>query len=283
MPEGIGFSDQWRKAEREERDRLRQLESRLDALHGQRRELLAQVRSLSSRQQELYRQGQGPQTEAERLYHESGELGRQLSQLRRAAERARQAMESAVIRRRELVLTFDRHERINPEQLRREIAELELRQQTRALPIEEENALIAELRRKTKAVQEFETRRDQVAQHEVQRKEADTAILAARAEIDRILKEMEAVRGERDRRKAEIPVNLEAAGAAVAEMRTAGRSRAELTAQLDALGREIAEIEKEGRELLRRYHERQELAREIMREYARPASGGGNGEATGAP
>ncbi len=270
MAHGVGFSDQWRKAEREERDRLRALETRLDALQGQRRQLLGEVRALSSRQHELYDQHQGPQAAAERLYHESGELGRQLGHLRRSVEKARQGLEDAVIRRRELVLTFDRNERLNPEQVRREIAELELRQQTRALPIEEENALIAELRRKSKALQEFEARKELAAKHVQQRQEADAAIVAARGEIDKILKEMDQVRGERDKRKGEIPASLEAAGAAVAEMRAAGRSRAELMAQVDALSRDIAEVEREGRELLAKLRARQEAAREILEEYSRP-------------
>ena len=270
MAEGAGFSDQWRREEKEERERLRQLEVRLDSLKGRRHELLGQVRSLSSKQHELYNRGRAPQTEAERMYHEFGELGRHLAELRRGVQKAREDFENAVIRRRELVLTFDRGERLNPEQVRREIAELELRQQTRALPLEEENALIAELRRKVQALKEFETRKELVEKHEVQRREADATIVAARAEIDRLLKEMDVARAEREKRKAGIPTNLEAAGAAVAEMREAGRTRAELMAQVDTLSREIAEIEREGRDLLARYHQRQEIAREIMREYARP-------------
>jgi len=270
MAEGAGFSDQWRREEKEERERLRQLEVRLDSLKGRRHELLGQVRSLSSKQHELYNRGRAPQTEAERMYHEFGELGRHLAELRRGVQKAREDFENAVIRRRELVLTFDRGERLNPEQVRREIAELELRQQTRALPLEEENALIAELRRKVQALKEFETRKELVEKHEVQRREADATIVAARAEIDRMLKEMDVARAEREKRKAGIPTNLEAAGAAVAEMREAGRTRAELMAQVDTLSREIAEIEREGRDLLARYHQRQEIAREIMREYARP-------------
>ncbi len=270
MAHGTGFSDQWRRAEREERDRLRELEVRLDSLQGRRRQLLGEVRSLSSKQHELYDQHQGPHAEAERLYHESGELGHRLAQLRRACEKARQGLEEAVIRRRELVLTFDRSERLNPEQVRREIAELELRQQTRALPLEDENALIAELRRKTKALHEFETRKELAVQHEQQRREADVAIVAARAEIDRILHDMDVVRGERDKRKGEIPATLEAAGAAVAEMRVAGRTRAELVTQVEALNREIADVEREGRELLAKLKARQEVAREILEEYARP-------------
>jgi len=270
MPPPAGFSEQWRREERAERDRLRELEHRLDTLRGQRHALLAEVRALTSKQQELYQRRHGPEVEAERLHHESGEFGRHLSELRAACDRARQALEEAVIRRRELVLTFEPGERLNPEQVRREIAELELRQQTRALPIEEENALIAELRRKARALEQFERHKELVAEHELQRRAADAAILAARAEVDRIVHEMSVARAERDKRRTEIPGKLEAAGAAVAEMRDVGRTRADLMAQVDALGREIAEVEREGRTLLARYRQRQEDARLILEEYSRP-------------
>ncbi|HTP54958.1 MAG TPA: hypothetical protein VML94_08405 [Thermoplasmata archaeon] len=270
MRSRAGFSEQWQREERAERDRLRQLEGRLNSLLDRRRELVGQVRALTSKQQELYYGQHGPQAEAERLHHESGQLGRHLAELRNARDKARQALEDAVIRRRELVLTFDRGERLNPEQLRKEMAELELRQQTRALPIEEENALIAELRQKAKDLQLYESRKEIAAEHERQRKEADAAILAARAEIDRIMKEMEASRAEREKRRSEIPANLEAAGAVVAELRVIGRNRAELVAQVDALSREIAEVEREGRELMARTRQREEDARLIMEEYSRP-------------
>jgi len=234
--------------------------------------LLDHVRALSSKQRELYSRGQGPQSEAERLYQESGELGRHLAGLRRSCEEARSKLEEAVIRRRELVLTFDRGERLNPDQVRREMAQLELRQQTRALPIEEENALIARLRQMAKDLQQFELRKEAAAEHEIQRRAADAAIVAARAEVDRIVGEMEVARTERDKRRVEIPAKLEAAGSVVAEMRVAGRTRAELMPEVEALGREIAEVEREGRELLARYRQRQEIAREILAEYARPLS-----------
>ena len=239
MPSRAVLSEQWQREDREERDRLRQLEGHLNSLLDRRHDLIGQVRALSSKQQELYNRRQTPQAEAEQLHQEYGQLGRRLTELRKAIEGGRQKLEEAVVRRRELVLTFDRGERLNPDQLRREMAELELRQQTRALPIEEENALIAELRQKAKDLKQFEARKEIAAEHERQRREADGTIVAARAEVERIAEEMEAARSERDKRRAGIPAKLEAAGAIVAEMRAAGKARAELMTQVDALGREI--------------------------------------------
>ncbi len=274
----VGFSDQWRRAEREEREQLRRLEARLDELRARRRDLLGKIRELTTKQREVYQRREGPQTEAERLYHESGELNRHLADLRRAVEKVRQTLEDAVVRRRELVLTFSPVERLNPEQLKREIAELELRQQTTALSLDDEKALLVQLRRKVQELKDFEARKELVTQHEAQRKELETTITTSRAEIDRIVKEMQQVRAERDKRKVDIPASLEAAGAAAAELRVMGSERAELMTQADALGREIAEIEREGRELLARHHQRQEDAREILREYARPLPSNGSAD-----
>ncbi len=264
------LSEQWQREDREERDRLRQLEGRLNELLDRRRDLIAQVRALSTKQKELYNQRQAPQADVERLHDEFAHLGKLLPELRRGCEKARQQLEEAVVRRRELVLTFDRTERQNPDQVRKAMAELELRQQTRALPIEEENALIAELRQKAKDLEHIESRKAIAAEHERQRREAEETIVAARAEVERIVAEMALARTERDKRMVEIRAKLGTAGALVAEMRAAGRSRAELMTQVDGLSREIDSIEREGRELLARSRTRREDARRILKEYERP-------------
>ncbi len=266
MPSRALLSEQWQREDREERDRLRQLEGRLNTLLDQRHALIGQVRALSAKQKDLYNRRQVPQAEVERLHDEFGQLGKHLSELRSGCEKARQKLEESVVRRRELVLTFERSERQNPEQLKREIAELELRQQTRALPIEDENALIAELRSKAKELQHIESRKAIALEHEKQRREAEEAIVAARLEVDRLVEEMAKARADRDKHMVDIRAKLEAAGAMVAEMRTAGRARAELMTQVDTVSREIAEVEKEGRELLARSRTRREDARKILQE-----------------
>ncbi len=264
------LSEHWQREDREERDRLRQLEGQLNTLLDRRHELMTQVRTLSAKQKELYNRSQAPQAEVEKLHDEYGQLGKLLSELRKEVERARQRLEDSVVRRRELVLTFDRTERQNPEQIRKAMAELELRQQTRALKIEEENALIAELRQKAKDLEHIESRKAIALEHERQRHEAEEAITASRAEVEQLVGAMATARTERDKRMVEIRAKLEAAGAMVAEMRTAGRARADVMAQVDVLSREIGEIEREGRELLARARVRREDARRIMKEYERP-------------
>jgi uncharacterized coiled-coil DUF342 family protein len=258
------------REERDDQDLLRRLETRHGTLLDRRHELIVEIRRLSSEQKALYDQRQAPQAEVERLYEEQVELGKRLVELRNAREKARHQVETSVIARRELLLTLGPEEPQRPEQIRREIAELELHQQTHALPLEEENALIARLRQRTKELKETEAHGATIEEHVRRRKEADAAITEARALAERLGEEMEKARIERGRKMVEIRTRLELAGGMLAEMRTKGRTRAELMQQIDAVGREIADLEREGQEVFQRLKARREDARRTMRSFAPP-------------
>ncbi len=257
-------------ADREDREQLRRLESRFEVLLARRRALLADVRKLSSEQKELYDRRQAPQVEVEKLHAEHGGLGRKLSELRRARDAARKAVDEAIVRRRELLLTFDRGERERPEQIRREIAQLEHRQQTKALSIKEENELIAHLRKRSADLKEAEARVATVAQHEKQRKEADAAIVAARAEADRLAAEMAKARSDRDGKMVAMRQKLESAGSLVAEIRAKARAREAVMREVIAVGKELDEVDRQGRELLARSRARRAEAVRTLRQYTRP-------------
>ncbi len=264
------LSDEAERDEREDQSRLRAIDSRLDSLYRKRQDLIAEMRQLSSEQKALYDRRQAPQVEVERLYDEHGALGQKIAGIRNQRERARKEVDEAVILLRELKLTFSPGERVNPERLRREIADLELRQQTRAVSIEDENALIALLRQRTKELKEAEGRSTVVAEHERQRKEAEQRVAAARAKLDGLAREMAETRTLRDSRMGEIRAKLEAAGGLVAELRAKGRARAEVMAKVDATSREIMEIEREGRKILGQIRSRRDEARRTLRTYTRP-------------
>jgi uncharacterized coiled-coil DUF342 family protein len=263
------LSDEDERADRDDRDRLRALDAKLDGLFRQRQELITQMRRLSAEQKTLYDRRQAPQAEVELLYQQHGELGHRLTELRKQRDAARTAAQDALVRLRELKLSFAPGERVRPDQIRREIAELELRQQTRALPLDEENALIARLRQRSQELKEAEARAGVVAEHERQRKEAEARVSAARAEVERLSREMVTTKAERDSRMAEIRSKLEAAGGLVAELRAKGRARAETMARIDALSREMAELEREGRRLLGQARARRDEARKMLRAYSR--------------
>ena len=268
------LSEEEERAEWEDQSRLRAIDAKLDSLYRQRQELIAEMRRLSAEQKALYDRRQAPQEEVERLYEQHGELGKRLAALRSERDAARRKVEEAIIRFRELKLTFAPSERVNPEQLRREIAQLELRQQTRALPLDEENALIAHLRLRTKELKEAEARASVVAEHERQRKEAEAAIASARAEVERLGQEWTHTRAERDAKMSAVRAMLETAGGLLAELRAKGKARAEVMGKVDALSREMMELEREGRKLLGQTRARRDEARKTLRAYShhRPTS-----------
>ncbi len=268
MAPRVLLSEDADREERDDRDRLRALETRFESLLERRRGLIGELRKLSGEQKALYERRQEPQAEVEQLHQAHGQLGRRLAELRAARDAARRKVEEAVVRRRELLLTFDRSERERPELIRREIAELELRQQTRALTIEEENALIARLRRRSADLKTAETRVAIVAAHQSLRKEADLAITAARAEVERIGEEMTQARADRDAAMAAMRGRLEAAGGLVAELRAKGKARAEIMQAVDACSRELDEVDRAGRELLARSRARRAEAVRTLRQYA---------------
>ncbi len=270
MPPRPVLSDEEEHRDREDQDRLRGIDRQLDALYAKRQALITEMRRLSGEQKALYDRRQAPQAEVEDLYREHGELGHTLAKLRHERDAARHKVEEAVIQLRELRLTFAPGERVNPERLRREIAALELAQQTRALSLDDENALIATLRQKTKELKEAEARTGLVAEHERLRKEAEARVAAARGEVERLGRELSAARTQRDAKMAEVRSKLVTAGSLVAELRAKGKARAEVMAQVDAASREIAEVEREGRKTLGQIRARRDEARKTLRTYSRP-------------
>ena len=268
MTPRVVMSEEADREERDDRQRLRSLEDRFETLLARRRALLGDLRKLSSEQKALFEQRQAPESEVEKLYEAHGQLGHRLAELRAARDATRRKVDEAIVRKRELLLTFDRGERERPEQIRREIAELELRQQTRALPLPDENALIARLRRRTADLKEAEARIQVVAAHESLRKEADLAIASARAEVDHLGEEFRLVRAERDAAMVAIRKRLEAAGGLVAELRAKGKARADAIRELDTLSKELDAVDREGRELLARSRARRAEALKTLRQYA---------------
>ncbi len=262
------LSDEEEHKNREDRDRLRSIDSKLTALHRHRQELIGEMRRLSSEQKALYDRRQVPQAEVEQLYARHAELGRELTELRKARDAARTAAEQAVVAFRELRLTIGPAERVRPDQIRKEIQELELRQQTHALSLDDENALIARLRQRTHDLKDAEAHAQVALEHERQRKEAEARVAAARAEVERINAEFTKARAERDAMMGNVRAKLEAAGGLIADLRAKGRARADVMDQIDAVSREMHDLEREGRGLLAATRARQEEARRMVRAYA---------------
>jgi uncharacterized coiled-coil DUF342 family protein len=262
------LSDEEEREEREDREKLRAIDGKLRTLFDRREEMIAEVRKISSEQREIYERRQAPQAEVERLYDEHNALGKKISELRNAREAARKKVEEAVVRVREVRLTFAPGERVRPEQIRREIAQLELRQQTRALPIDEENALIALLRQRAHELKQAEARTAQVAAHQQSLKDAESALATAREQFDLSGKALQAAKVDRDAKMVAVREKLQLAGDLIASLREKGRARAEAIAKVDAVSREMDELEREGRRLVAKSRSRREQARRLLRTYS---------------
>ena len=262
------LSDEEEREDREDREKLRSLDAKLRSLFDHREELIAEVRRVSAEQKATYERRQAPQAEVEQLYEEHHQLGKRIAELRNAREEARKKVKEAVVRVREARLSFAPGERVRPEQIRREIAELELRQQTRALPLEEENALIALLRQRSQELKQAEARTAVVASHQQKLKEAEAALAAAREVFLERGKELTAVKADRDSKMVAVREKLQVAGGLIATLREKGRARADLIAKIDAMSREMDGLEREARQLIARSRSRRDQARRTLRAYS---------------
>ena len=269
MPPRALLSDEEEAEDRDDRDRLRAIDGKLRTLFDRREDLIAEVRRISAEQKSIYDRRQVPQSEVERLYEEHNALGKRIAELRRAREAARKKVEEAIVKVREVRLTFSPGERVRPEQIRKEIAELELRQQTRALPLDEENALIALVRQRAHDLKQAEARTATVAEHQRKLKEAEGALASARAEFELRGNEMASAKVERDAKMAAVREKLQAAGALIASLREKGRARAETIQKVDAVSQEMDELEREARSLVAKSRSRREQARRMLRTYSR--------------
>lgn len=268
MPRRALLSDEQEREDREDRDKLRSLDAKLRSLFDRREELIVEVRQISAEQKAVYDRRQAPQAEVERLYEEHHQLGKRIAEMRLAREAARKKVEDAVVQVREARLSFAPGERVRPDQIRKEIAELELRQQTRALPLDEENALIALLRQRTRELKQAEAQTAVVASHQQKLKAAEAALTAAREEFALHGKELAGAKADRDSKMVAVREKLEVAGGLIATLREKGRARSETIAKIDGISREMDALEREARQLLARSRSRREEARRMLRAYA---------------
>jgi uncharacterized coiled-coil DUF342 family protein len=268
VPPRALLSDEEEREDREDQDKLRAIDQKLRSLFDRREDLIAEVRHLSSEQKSIYDRRQDPQVEVERLYEEHNLLGRKIAEVRNGREAARRKVEDAIIAVREARLAITPGDRLRPDLIRKEIAQLELRQQTRALPIDEENALIALVRQRAHELKVTEARTAVAAAHQKKLKEADAALAAAREEFERCGKELAAAKTERDAKMTAVREKLKVAGSLIASLREKGRARADAVAKVDAVSREMDELEREARQLLARSRSRREQARRMLRAYS---------------
>src|SRR5580693_9146042 len=207
MPRPVLTEDAERE-EREDRERIRISEGKLRELYSRRNLLIDQVHQASDAQKALYDERQRRQGAVEDLYQEHQHLGHQLTDLRKARDAARSRLDEAVVGARLLRSEIPKGDHLTPEQIKREMENLEHRQQTTALPIKEENTLIDRLRSlKTQLVA---AERDRAALYAAlsKRKGAEHAIRSAKLELVNVQREFERLRIQREQAMTGIRTRL---------------------------------------------------------------------------
>lgn len=268
------LSEDAEREETEARTRFRMAEGRLRQLQAERQTLLDRVHHLAADQKALYDRRLPMESRLEALHHDHRILGRRTVELRNQRDAARKKAEDALVRLRVARTQRRPEDRIGPQQLRRELARLEERQQTTALPIAEENALIGQIRELNRRVQDAELRQNEVVQQTTQLKTLEEEWKTLRADVERLGAEAQAARVARDEKMAAMQAVLVEVGQAVAESRTLGQARADVMAHLDVVGRQIRDLEREMDRLHAQSRARREEARRTVRQYApRPRAG----------
>jgi uncharacterized coiled-coil DUF342 family protein len=263
------LSEEAEREEEEGRERFHAGEVKLREIGARRQQLLDQVHHLSDQQKELYDRRQPKQQQLDDLHNAHRDAGHQLSELRRRRDGLRSQVDQALIDVRLVRQELPKGDHARPEQLRREMAQLELRQQTHALPLPEENALIDHLRALRKQLTLAEEEVGVVQAHEARRKGAEEALKQRRAELDHASAELQRLHLERDRKMEAMRSVLLEVGQLVAEIREKGRQRAEVMTKLDTTNRQFMELDRELGELVEASRRRRQEARKTMGEYNR--------------
>ncbi|MHB8352379.1 MAG: coiled-coil domain-containing protein, partial [Thermoplasmata archaeon] len=153
MPGGFHLSEEDERAELESRDRVRHAQGRLRELRDRRGLLLDQIHRLSDEQRAVHDRMAPDRDRVDATHEEYREFGHRLAEMRARRDALRVQLDRALAALRPARTSDrglpDRKARGGPPmpaQLRREIAQLELRQQTQVLPVAEENALLDHLR-----------------------------------------------------------------------------------------------------------------------------------------
>jgi uncharacterized coiled-coil DUF342 family protein len=276
---GRYLTEEDERAESEARERLRHAQFRLRELRDRRGLLIQQIRQLSDEQHAIHERMDPERGRVEDAHAEYRDLGRKMAELRDRREAMRPRLEAAfAATRRPVEPRGDRpggRDRRSlpprPDQIRREMALLERQQQTQALSLTEENALIDRLRELRKSLEVAEKAEGERAAVEAGRKAQEVSFRELRAEFDRLGEEMRRLRSERDAKMASMRDRLAAVGQEIGQIREKARARAELFRRTDEVNRQIAEVDAEIRATLTDSRARRQEAHQTIQEYNRSA------------
>jgi uncharacterized coiled-coil DUF342 family protein len=266
-----GTPDADREEERAERNRLDQLDSKIRELRPKREAMIRELFRLSDEQRAMYDQRAPVQSRLEELNEVHRQLGRELSRTRNGLDTARRIRDERLAVVRELRAALPKTARSRLDLLRREIEKLEMEQQTRAVPLEEENALIDRMRQLRKEIAAAESEAATILQHREALRVAEEAFEAARVEVERLRAQLDGQRVERDRAMGALKDALVAAGRQMALLREKAQARGVVRRELDDIDRTLHGLEREFNDLRHRHQARRGDARRLVVEHNRSA------------
>lgn len=260
-----------REEDRAERHRLDQLDAKIRELRPKREALIQQFLRLDDEARDMFNQQSPHQAKLEELHEAHRHLGRELNRLRPSLDSARRVRDERLGVVRELRSTMPKSARSPADQLRKEMKKLELEQQTRAVPIEEENALIGRMRQIRKEIGVAESEATEVAKRGEALHAAEVTFEAARTEVDRLRKALDDQRAARDRAMETLKAELVVAGQRMAELREKSQARGTVRRELDDIDRSLRGTEREFDDLRRQRRARGGEARRVVVEHNRSA------------
>ncbi len=271
MPALSPLSEEAREEERTERHRLDQIETRLRELRLRRQELVQELLARADDLRHLHAERSHGHQTLEQLNGEHRAIGRDLSVLRRGLGEALQRRDDRLAHLRELRAALPQGGRPRIDRIRREVEKLELDQQTRALPLAEENALIAHLRELRKELAQAEAEAGLARQQTDAVRVAEREFETGRAEVERIRLELDHRRAERDQKMQALKTGLVEVGRLVATIREAAAARSAIRLKLDALSDEVRNLEREYESIRLRHRDRRSDARRLLIDHNRSA------------
>jgi uncharacterized coiled-coil DUF342 family protein len=271
MPPKTPPPDGDREEDRTERRRLDQLDAKIRELRPKRQALIHELLRLSDEQREMFNARAPQQARLEELNEAHRRLGRELGPLRSDLDRARRARDERLAVVRELRASMPKSARSPADQLKKEMAKLELQQQTRAVPLDEENALIDRMRQLRKEVGVAESEAAEVAKRVAALRAAEAAFEAARDDVERLRKALDDQRAARDQAMETLKGELVVAGQAMAQLREKAQARGTVRRQLDDLDHALRGMEREFDDRRRQYRARRGEARRVVVEHNRSA------------
>lgn len=269
MPPRSGglLTEEEEEKERKSFDEIRSAEQKLRGMKDRRGDLLATARRLGEEAMDLQAR-RGPLYDGvEEAHAKFRDLGHKQSEVRHERDKLRARIEEILSVLKHNKSSHPSPDRPRPDQIAREIALLERRQQTTVMDVKEENELIKRMRQLRGTLTEAE-------KADVAWKAVDETAQGLREELGKarhrvedLSKTIDDIRVQRDALMAKVKTDLQEAGHLVAEIRAKGKARSEVLDKVGEVSKQIDEAESSVMGLRRESFARRDEARQTLRDH----------------